>query len=112
VNVVVDLASLSNDPSGELDPAKTFDINYLGRVRVVKLSKEYSVKRYILVSSCSVYGFQDAILDEKPPTNPLTTYAKSNLIAEKRYTTTLRFELHCNGFKTSHRSRVVSENDV
>jgi len=83
VDVVADLASLSNDPSGELDPAKTFDINYLGRVRVAKLSKEYGVKRYILASSCSVYGFQDAILDEESPTNPITTYAKSNLMAEK-----------------------------
>ena len=82
IDVVVDLAALSNDPSGELDPAKTFDIN-LGRVRVAKLSKEYGVKRYILASSCSVYGFQDVILDEKSPTNPITAYAKSNLMAEK-----------------------------
>jgi len=84
VDVVADLASLSNDPSGELDPSKTFDINYLGRVRVAKLSKEYGVKRYILASSCSVYGFrEDMILEETSPTNPLTTYAKSNLMAEK-----------------------------
>ncbi len=84
VDAVADLASLSNDPSGELDPSKTLDINYLGRVRVAKLSKEYGVKRYILASSCSVYGFQeDSVLDEKSPTNPLTTYAKSNLMAEK-----------------------------
>ncbi len=84
VDVVADLASLSNDPSGELDPSKTFDINYLGRVRVAKLSKEYGVKRYILASSCSVYGFrEDVVLDENSPTNPLTTYAKSNLMAEK-----------------------------
>jgi len=84
VDAVADLAALSNDPSGELDPAKTFDINYLGRVRVAKLSKEYGVKRYILASSCSVYGFrEDMILDERSPTTPLTTYAKSNLMAEK-----------------------------
>jgi len=84
VDVVADLAALSNDPAGELDPAKTFDINYLGRVRVAKLSKEYGVKRYILASSCSVYGFrEDMILDENSPTSPLTTYAKSNLLAEQ-----------------------------
>lgn len=84
IDVVMDLAALSNDPSGELDPAKTLDINHLGRVRVAKLSKEYGVKRYILASSCSVYGFrEDMILDEKSPTNSLTTYAKSNLMAEK-----------------------------
>lgn len=84
VDAVIDLAALSNDPSGELDPSKTMDINYLGRVRVAKLSKEYGVKRYILASSCSIYGFRedDVLLDEESPTNPLTTYAKANLMAE------------------------------
>ena len=28
-DAVVDLAALSNDPSGDLDPVKTWDINYL-----------------------------------------------------------------------------------
>jgi nucleoside-diphosphate-sugar epimerase len=83
VDAVVDLASLSNDPSGELDPLKTLDINYLGRVRVAKLSKEHGVKRYVLASTCSVYGFQDNLLNETSQTNPLTTYAKSNVLAEK-----------------------------
>jgi len=84
VDAVIDLAALSNDPSGELDPAKTYDINYLGRVRVAKLGKEYGVKRYVLASSCSIYGFkEDTILNEKSVPNPLTTYAKANLMAEK-----------------------------
>ena len=83
VDVVMDLAALSNDPSGELDPSKTIDINYLGRVRVARLSKEYGVKRYILASSCSVYGFQPGILTEESPLNPLTTYAKANCLAER-----------------------------
>jgi nucleoside-diphosphate-sugar epimerase len=83
VDVVIDLAALSNDPSGELNPSKTLDINYLGRVRVAKLSKEYGVKRYIFASSCSVYGFNTEILDEKSDTNPLTTYAKSAVMGEK-----------------------------
>lgn len=82
VDAVIDLAALSNDPSGELDPAKTLDINYLGRVRVAKLSKEYGVKRYILASSCSVYGFQEGILEENSRINPLTTYARANTLAE------------------------------
>lgn len=83
VDSVIDLAALSNDPSGELDPSKTLDINYLGRVRVAKLSKEYGVKRYVISSSCSVYGFREGILDESSPVNPLTTYAKANIMAEK-----------------------------
>ena len=83
VETVMDLAALSNDPSGDLDPAKTYDINYLGRIRVARLSKEYGVKRYILASSCSVYGFQDETLDEESPVKPLTTYAKANRKAEQ-----------------------------
>ncbi len=83
VDVVVDLAALSNDPAGELDPAKTYDINYLGRIRVARLSKEYGVRRYIFASTCSVYGFQDEIVNENSKLNPLTTYAKSAALAEK-----------------------------
>jgi len=82
VDVVMDLAALSNDPSGDLDPKSTFDINHKGRARVAKLSKEQGVKRYILASSCSIYGFRDGMLDEKSPINPLTTYAKANRLAE------------------------------
>jgi nucleoside-diphosphate-sugar epimerase len=83
VDIVMDLAALSNDPAGELDPSKTFDINYLGRIRVARLSKEYGVKRYILASSCSVYGFQEGILYENSLVNPLTSYAKANNKAEE-----------------------------
>jgi nucleoside-diphosphate-sugar epimerase len=83
VDVVMDLAAISNDPSGELEPSKTLDINYLGRIRVARLSKEYGVRRYILASTCSIYGFQESILDESSPVNPLTTYSKANRKAEQ-----------------------------
>ncbi|MEM3443221.1 MAG: SDR family oxidoreductase, partial [Candidatus Bathyarchaeia archaeon] len=83
IDAVFDLASLSNDPSGELDPQKTLEINYKGRVRVAKLSKKHGVKRYVLASTCSVYGFQEGILTEESNLNPLTTYAKANVLAEK-----------------------------
>lgn len=82
VDVVIDLAALSNDPAGELDPVKTWSINYLGRFRVSTLAKFMGVKRYILPSSCSVYGFQEDVVSETSPVNPLTTYAKANYKAE------------------------------
>jgi nucleoside-diphosphate-sugar epimerase len=82
VDVVIDLAALSNDPAGELDSVKTWSINYLGRFRVATLAKFMGVKRYILPSSCSVYGFQEDVVSENSPVNPLTTYAKANYKAE------------------------------
>jgi len=83
IDAVFDLASLSNDPSGELDPQKTLQINYIGRVRVAKLSKKYGVTNYLLASTCSVYGFQEGMLTEESRLNPLTTYAKANVLAEE-----------------------------
>ena len=79
---VVDLAALSNDPSGELNPITTVSINHLGRLRVAALAKESGVPKYILPSSCSIYGFNDEYVDEESKPNPLTTYAKANLSIE------------------------------
>lgn len=93
VDAVMDLAALSNDPSGELDPENTMNINFRGRSRVCKLSKEQGVKRYILASSCSIYGFRDGVLNEESPINPLTTYAKANREAEKS-----AYDLHDDNF--------------
>jgi len=83
VEAVLDLAALSNDPAGELDPEKTVDINFRGRARLAALAKSHGVPRYVLASSCSIYGFQDGVLDETSPTNPLTTYAQANLDCER-----------------------------
>ncbi len=84
IDVVIDLAALSNDPSGAINPRLTEEINHKGRVRIAKLAKESGVKRYILASSCSVYGYgADEILAEDSPANPISEYAKANLLAER-----------------------------
>jgi len=83
VDVVMDLAALSNDPVGALEPEKTYQINHLGRARVAKLSKETGVKQYILASSASVYGQQKDAVDEKSIVNPITDYSKANRKAEE-----------------------------
>ncbi len=85
IEAVIDLAAMSNDPSGELFQEATWEINHRARGRTASLAKESGVKRYILPSSCSIYGFQadGVIADETSPTNPLTTYARANELAEK-----------------------------
>lgn len=85
VNAVMDLAAISNDPSGELFREATRQINHEARVRAARIAKEAGVQRYILPSSCSVYGSQAAglVADEDSQTNPLTTYACANESAEE-----------------------------
>ena len=82
---VVDLAAISNDPSGELFQGATYEINRDSRVRAAHLARQAGVRRYILPSSCSIYGFQadGVVADEASPTNPLTTYARANEMAEQ-----------------------------
>jgi nucleoside-diphosphate-sugar epimerase len=84
VDAVVDRAALSNDASGELRPEWTWQINHRARVRLAQLAKASGVPRYLLPSSCSIYGFQDpsVIVSETSETNALTTYAKANEQAE------------------------------
>ena len=55
IDGVIDLAALSNDPVGQLDPIKTYSINHLGRLRIAVLAKSLGAERYILPSSCSIY---------------------------------------------------------
>ena len=83
VDIVMDLAALSNDPIGALEPEKTYQINHLGRARVAKLCKESGVKQYILASSASVYGQQEGTVNEDSIVNPITDYSKANRKAEE-----------------------------
>ena len=53
-DAVCDLACLSNDPAGEIDPNLTYQINRDGRMHVAKTAKKSGVKKYIISSSCSV----------------------------------------------------------
>jgi nucleoside-diphosphate-sugar epimerase len=82
---VCDLACLSNDPAGEIDPQLTYQINRDGRIHVAKTAKKAGVAKYIISSSCSVYGKgEDAQLSENSKTNPISVYAKSTLEAEQQ----------------------------
>ncbi|EKD77534.1 MAG: hypothetical protein ACD_42C00303G0001 [uncultured bacterium] len=83
IDAVIDLVAISNDPAGEVFDKATWEINHVARANAAKLAKAAGVSRYILPSSCSIYGFQDNKVSETAKTNPLTTYAKANEKAEQ-----------------------------
>jgi nucleoside-diphosphate-sugar epimerase len=84
VDAVAHLCALSNDPLGNLNPKITYEINHEGSVRLAKLAKKAGIERYILSSSCSVYGASTAdIVNEGSEVHPVTPYAASKVLAEK-----------------------------
>ena len=83
VYAVIDLAAISNDTSGQIFKKETKEVNFLARLNTANIAKKKGVKRYILPSSCSVYGFSKKLVNESSKTNPLTNYAYYNLQAEK-----------------------------
>lgn len=87
VDIVIDLAAISNDPAADLNQEFTYKINGESRLNTCKLAKASGVKGYILASSCSVYGFNNNLVNETSEVQPLTTYAYANLLAEKLVTT-------------------------
>jgi nucleoside-diphosphate-sugar epimerase len=83
-DAVVNLAAISNDPIGHLNPDATYSINAHGAVHLARMAKEAGVPRYLFSSSCSLYGAAgDAPVDEEASFNPVTPYGESKVIAER-----------------------------
>jgi nucleoside-diphosphate-sugar epimerase len=84
VDAVVHMAELSNDPAGQLAPNITYEINHQGSVRLAQLAKEAGVKRFVYMSSCSVYGVAEQdFIDEESPVSPQTAYAECKTLVER-----------------------------
>ena len=76
VEAVVHMAELSNDPLGQLAPNITYDINHAGSVRLAEIARKAGVKRFVYMSSCSVYGVAEGdYVSEQSAVNPQTAYA-------------------------------------
>jgi nucleoside-diphosphate-sugar epimerase len=77
-DVVVWLAALVGDGACAFDADLTREINETS----VKWLGEHYEGRIIFMSTCSVYGACDGVLDESAPLNPLSVYAATKLSAE------------------------------
>ena len=78
-DAVIWLAALVGDGACAINPTLTHEIN---SETVKNLVKNFKGK-IVFLSTCSVYGAQEGVLDENSEVNPLSEYASSKLIAEK-----------------------------
>ena len=81
---VLFLAGLSNDPMAEFAPAENFISNAAAPAYLGYIAKRAGVKRFILASSCSVYGYtEEECYDETQPAVSTYPYGISKLQGEQ-----------------------------
>lgn len=84
VDAVIHLAAITSVTFSLGHPSLTFETNVMGTLNLLNSCLEENVKRFILFSSCSVYGEPMYLpIDENHLTHPVTPYAESKLVAER-----------------------------
>ena len=96
-NVVVHLANIANDPSVELNPNLSWNINVLATQQLAELSAGMGVKQFIYASSGSVYGIkhEDEVTEDLSLV-PISVYNKTKMVAERVLLSYHdRMKIHC-----------------
>lgn len=84
VDAIVHLASVANDPCGDLDPKLTWEVGALATMRLADQAVRQGVHRFLYASSGSVYGVkEEAQVTEDLPLEPLSEYNKTKMVAER-----------------------------
>ena len=84
VDCVIHLASIANDPCGDLNPKLTWEVSALATMQLADKAKRLGVKRFIYASSGSVYGVkEEEDVTEDLVLDPISEYNKTKMVAER-----------------------------
>ena len=92
-DIVVDLVNISNDPASELDKNFTKKVNFINKKLLIKkIKKSPNLKKYIYMSSCSVYGHNKFLINERSKPKPISLYSKLCLKFENYIKKNLKYK--------------------
>jgi len=84
VDAIIHLASVANDPCGDLNPKLTWEISALATMQLAAKAVRQGIKRFIYASSGSVYGVRDEPrVTEDVELTPISEYNKTKMVAER-----------------------------
>ena len=83
IDIVYHLAAKVTTPFANTDPPFSEQINHWGTAELVYAIEESDVKKLIHLSSTSVYGSSDDIVNEDSPLNPRTFYGTAKKRGEE-----------------------------
>jgi UDP-glucose 4-epimerase len=83
VDIIFHEAAQAGVPISTENPSKSHNVNTTGTLNLLESAAKANVKRFIFASSSSVYGIVKYLpFDEGHPTNPISPYGVSKLMAE------------------------------
>ena len=83
-DTIFHLANIANDPSVELNPYASWEVNVLAGMRLIDRAARQGVKQFIYASSASVYGLKtEHKVTEDLELVPLSEYNKTKMVAER-----------------------------
>ena len=83
-DAMIHLAAVANDPTGDLDPKLTWEVNALATMQLADQCVRDGVKQFIYASSGSVYGVSDRPqVTEDTPLVPISCYNSTKAVAER-----------------------------
>lgn len=84
IDSIIHLASIANDPCGNLDPQLTWEVSTLATMQLAEHAKNAGVKHFLYASSGSVYGIkEEQEVIESLPLTPISVYNKAKMVAER-----------------------------
>ena len=84
VDLIVHLASIANDPCGDLNPKLTWETSCLATMQLADFAVRAGVQRIIYASSGSVYGVKsEELVTEDLILEPLSEYNKTKMVSER-----------------------------
>ena len=97
VDVVIHLANIANDPSVELNPNLSWEVNVLASQQLADKCVRAGVKQFIYASSGSVYGIKEEYnVTEDLPLVPISIYNKTKMVSERIFLSYKEdMQIHC-----------------
>ena len=84
IDCIIHLASIANDPCGDLNPKLTWEVSALATMQLADKANRLGVKRFIYASSGSVYGVkEEENVTEDLMLSPISEYNKTKMVAER-----------------------------
>jgi nucleoside-diphosphate-sugar epimerase len=83
IDTVIHLGAIVGDPACALDENLTREINLMATRMIGEVAKGLRVRKFIFASTCSVYGANAEILDERSILKPVSLYARTKIACEK-----------------------------